>query len=642
MPRTYNDVVNQGQPGTINGLLFDFDPAIGVVTDVTGLNVASWTDKNGWTATAAMSPQGLSTPSIMPHYDPVGINGSPAIKFDGFDDYMWLPPLVGQALKATTGFTVFNVVNSAVQTASVTNFAISNGLVAGSARMSSGFGAGNTLRIATRRRDNDSIYSDNTAAQQFQNNETFVMCQVGNFTNDGAVSAYTQYKNGAIVYGPQTVATSNAATHAIAANSSPLGGINTGLSSVSVMTTIGGVAANGSYCKYRQGRLLVYNRVLSNYEIAQVTAHLQQKYSVYNIALTAPFNYQMYQMDKTLKTQTVPITGINNGSATTNIQARAISINNPTTTTAWTTIASGITAGATFSGSLTSVPQGQYTIEVRSTLDNNQVARRYQVLVSDIYVLYGQSNATDVVGGDAQSVLLTPKANPAYAPYPTPVAFDSQNAFSEFFDLNHDTSSWPLLGQAYYQAYGTPCGFVFAAIGGLNIDKLSPAGGGYTYPGVVGGDQTGVGQTAYARMLSMVAAATGGTGCKRVLFHQGEANGATDTPTYLTKLNALAANILTDLAVPLMPCKLQICKTYLSAPIDLSTVNTAIGQAWAQAGNNITPGPDFSGIYADADPAATFVVNGFIHILRANKQVQVAQGWTAALIAADSWPAATY
>jgi hypothetical protein len=612
-----------------NGLVLDFDPAKDVTLDFSSANtVNSWTDKFGNIAS--------SINTTRPIYDTTGLNGLPSLYFDGFDDYLSLPSTSYPQFGATTGMTFIQVV--APYSGNVNaSFAISNSLNAGSARAASRFGnvsPTNSLGISARRRDNDSIYNDTTAATQFVANEVFCMSHIFNYVNDNSAAAYTIRKNGTIVYGPQTVATSNGATHAITAGTCPLGGINVGLPTNTIGVSMGGVLVNGLYNKFRQGRLLVFNRVLNTYEIARIEAYLMSLYGITNISISTPLVDQMYQVASGV--QNIAITGTYTGSPT-NIQARVIGTiaGGTAYTGAWTTIVTGA-SGGTYSGTLSNVPQGQFTLQTRFSNDTTQTCQRTGILVSDIYLLGGQSNNTDVTGGDRNTVDM--------GGVMFPVAFDSSNLYAQCFNVNGDSSFWPLFAKEYFKSFKIPCGFICAAIGGTNIQKWQPTDATYAYPGNVGGDQFGVGQNLYNRLVSMVAAATLGTGFKKLFWHQGEANcgGTALAPTMTTAVyKAFLDTIQTQFAsdfpgAKFMPAKLQRQFSQLNQETYTGAINAAIQQAWDQGGV-YAKGPDFSDLMSDMDPILS---NGRVHLLKGANQNNVAKRWAAAVAADESWPSA--
>lgn len=102
-----------------------------------------------------------------------------------------------------------------------------------------------------------------------------------------------------------------------------------------------------------------------------------------------------------------------------------------------------------------------------------------------------------------------------------------------------------------------------------------------------------------------------------------EALGGDSQASYNASLDSIANAIMADLGVPLIPCKLQQCYDR-----DVTNVNAAIGEAWAN-NPNVKAGPDLSDL--------TPVTANDVHFRTDAEMITVGGRWATAIRAAFGW-----
>jgi hypothetical protein len=626
----------------MNGVILDLDATQNYTMDDGGAGtVAQWVDANGQVFNKFNATGG-------PLLDPVGANGLPSFRFDGVDDGFVLANSFAQNYQALAGCTVLLVASLPVfPVSSKVAFNIANGLTLASTRMGPGFGANGNTFFGARRRDSDGNFNDLSPTGGFVLNEVAIFGYHFNFTNNSVNSAYAMSKNGVYTYGPQTTSTGSQ-THALSAAAGYFGGTTTtGQPSISKGLEVGGQLNSQSYTKVNINRILVVNHNLTPRELAQVATLASAKYGITGNTISDPDNYQMYQVDPVTRLASLPgITGAYSG-APSGIQARVtgITVGGLKYSSTWTTIATSPTGG-TYTGTLTNIPQGYYTLQTRQSNDSTITASRFKILVSDIYGEMGQSNATDRVNGFARTLLLRPNvvaAMPtsynidARATMPSAVVFNGAQALGRCYEMSGTQSHWAVFAQLYFDTFKVPCGIAAMAVGGSNLTAWQPNST-TLYSSISGNDGFRTDLNYYNRALAGFIAATKGTGIRKIKWHLGESMaGATTVANYVTLFNNVATQLATDLpGVKIMPCKLQQCVTQTGFQYDFSAVNQAIDILWNQGGN-VAKGPDFSNLLSDIDPIPS---NGRVHLLSASNQLAQGRGWAAAIAADEAWPVA--
>lgn len=147
-------------------------------------------------------------------------------------------------------------------------------------------------------------------------------------------------------------------------------------------------------------------------------------------------------------------------------------------------------------------------------------------------------------------------------------------------------SCWPLLATQIMAQTGRAVIFVPCALGGSSITAWQP--------GSDHQDRT----TLYGSMVYRAIQTLPYGTLKAVLWWQGEADALTAMAqaTYNGHLDTLAAAIMADLGIRIMPCKLQN-SSGISDANELK-INDAIGDAWGDNANVLT-GPSFTDIGSD-------------------------------------------
>jgi len=210
-------------------------------------------------------------------------------------------------------------------------------------------------------------------------------------------------------------------------------------------------------------------------------------------------------------------------SAPQSIEARAVVMSgagNSGTSTEWQTIQTS-PIGGTFTGTLMNVSAGGwYQLEVRAVTAgfSAPVATLEKVGVGDIYVTAGQSNSANFGG-------------PAYTPADdrvstrTSVSAGSWRHGSDPQPLAGGSggSVWSRLGDQLAAADNIPIGFICVGVGSTQVSQWVP------------------GTANYNNLLKPAIRSLGVSGCRAVLWHQGESDSlaSVSASTHATRLNSM-------------------------------------------------------------------------------------------------------
>lgn len=283
----------------------------------------------------------------------------------------------------------------------------------------------------------------------------------------------------------------------------------------------------------------------------------------------------------------------------------------------WQTIATAQTG--TYSGTLTNCAGGQGTLEVEWVDDATQRAFLSIVGVGDVFVIAGQSNAS---GRDGQ---LNIYSSPSWTPtefandYTWKIAYDPTDAGPNVDSVSSGDaaagSAWPLLSTSEMSNQRIPVAFIPCAFSGSSITAWVPSGSHTNRSSL------------YGSMVWRSGHAIQG-GVKAVLFWDGEtdAQNSMSQATWFSNYTNFSASVQADLGVKVMPCKLQNCSGLTA--LQQSTINAAIGQAWASDSNTLS-GPDLTGI--DTSPEDT------LHIKTTPKMQTASDLWWTAIKTAFGW-----
>jgi hypothetical protein len=234
----------------------------------------------------------------------------------------------------------------------------------------------------------------------------------------------------------------------------------------------------------------------------------------------------------------------------------------------WATLQAGPTGG-TFSGSV-SIPTGVNTVAVRFSNDTGTTASVSNILVGDVFLVMGQSNA------DGR---LTNQQTFAASGGNTAAVFDfDDTAWRLLADPTSRTGNgtyWPLVATTILANHSIPVGFVCAAEGGTSMSQWWAT-------------------TAQARYTSAKARATlaGITAFAAALWDQGESDAINDVlqATYNANLDGLAGDVLSTYGCPLI-CALTGTTTGIDAGTDLDEICKAQIEAWGDNTSAVKPGP---------------------------------------------------
>lgn len=258
---------------------------------------------------------------------------------------------------------------------------------------------------------------------------------------------------------------------------------------------------------------------------------------------------------------------------------------------AWATL-DAAPANGQYSGTISNVSSGQYTLQVRYANNTGITATSNYVGVGDVFVIAGQSNASGR-GTNSQSYShATLKAAMYGNDYTwkelTDPTDDNTGQVDGVSDdgSNPGGSPWPLLATSIMTDQGVPVAFIPCALGATAISQWAK--------GTDNNRATLYGSMQYRAGLMA-------SGVKAVLWWQGERDAVLGTAeaTYNSALDAIANNIAADLSCGMMACKLQDLSAYLGG-YDETAVNAAIATAWGDNAN-VMQGPDFSDITPGVD-----------------------------------------
>nr|WP_299415347.1 NPCBM/NEW2 domain-containing protein [uncultured Emticicia sp.] len=124
-------------------------------------------------------------------------------------------------------------------------------------------------------------------------------------------------------------------------------------------------------------------------------------FSIGQISITFPMEKAVFQRSLN-NSATINIAG-NYSSNITSVEARFINVQNGQVTIAWTTLTNNLNGGI-FSGSVSNVPGGWYTVELRGKSGTNIVATTSlnKVGVGEVFLIAGQSNAQGLAGNQGE------------------------------------------------------------------------------------------------------------------------------------------------------------------------------------------------------------------------------------------------
>lgn len=258
-------------------------------------------------------------------------------------------------------------------------------------------------------------------------------------------------------------------------------------------------------------------------------------------------------------------------------------------------------SGNVFSGTLTGQAGGQGTLSVRWRGNPDSVVTRTLVGVGDLFIVGGQSNACGMAEVNQTYSHATLKAcmlgnDYTWKEMADPLDSNAGQVDAVSADAGTAGSCWMRVATLYMASQGVPCAFVPCAKVGtqITVDWGIPTNH---------QDRT----TLYGSMVYRGLQ----TGAKVVLWWQGESdavNGMSQAD-YNTALDTLAAGVVADLGVKLMPCTLEAMN---DAPWNFPTqrlaINAAITTAWGDNGNILAGADlsswDFNGIHYSAADAS--------------------------------------
>jgi hypothetical protein len=300
------------------------------------------------------------------------------------------------------------------------------------------------------------------------------------------------------------------------------------------------------------------------------------------ISITSPMAYTTFQRDGSGEAD-IPITGTYRGTPD--------SIEASWNGGAWAVI-DAAPAGNTFSGTLAGQSQGQGTLQVRFSWDHSATASRPYIGIGDVFVVAGQSNASGYATNNQAYSHATLKATMFAKDYlwhnlsdPTHTNANVVDAVTNDTEAAERGSIWPLLATEIMAHENVPVAFIVCAKGSTGLLD----GIGYWPAAVDHLDRT----TLYGAMHYRTHQANG---VKALLWWEGESeiNTSRSEAEYHAALVALATDVVADLGVKVMPCKLQDCTDKSE-----TNVNNAIGDAWTNHSDVILTGPDLHGLTTD-------------------------------------------
>lgn len=281
-----------------------------------------------------------------------------------------------------------------------------------------------------------------------------------------------------------------------------------------------------------------------------------------NITITSPEWNRIFQRTHA-RVANIPITGTYTGSPT----AIEASIDGST----WTTI-DAAPAGGNFSGTLSNVPEGQYTLTCRWTNDTSKSATMPLIGVGEVFIMAGQSNMSGQFANKQQWTGTTYSPGVFCNDYHWRTMADPIDNNANQTDAVSDDATtgsgnaMVLLADKLQTDLGVPVGMVPCSKGATAILSWQP--------GANHSDRT----TLYGSMNYRITQ----TGARCVLWWQGESDVATGTTqaNYNSRLDTLANAINSDQGLLLFVTKLQDC-----TGIDETAVNAAIAEALGDNSN---------------------------------------------------------
>lgn len=224
---------------------------------------------------------------------------------------------------------------------------------------------------------------------------------------------------------------------------------------------------------------------------------------------------------------------------------------------------------------------------MRDKVHNDITSTANYVGIGDLFVVYGQSNATGQATNNQTWTHPTLKASNFQKDYKWHVLADPVNDSTGIVDkvaaCGPLGSIWPIIADSIMANYGIPVGFIPCAMSGTAITAFVPTADHLNRATLYGSMHTRVDTVG---------------GAKAVLYWQGEteASQGMSTATYNGWLDSLANSTVADFNAKLMPVKLQNCTGIVDAQED--TIRAAVVQAWTD-NTNVLQGPDFSDIGTD-------------------------------------------
>lgn len=280
-----------------------------------------------------------------------------------------------------------------------------------------------------------------------------------------------------------------------------------------------------------------------------------------SVTLTSPEQYQPYQRS-TSTTGSITVTGTYTGSPT----AIEASFNGG----GYSTIDAS-PSGGTFSGTLTGQTVGQGTLTVRFTNETGVTDTAANVLIGDIFIVAGQSNAD----GRANNDQTYTGSNYVAVQYGDAEEWEPLDDSNDFLTSGYG-SCWPLLGTLLDSNEDIPVAFVGHAAGGTAYALSDWSDG----------------ETEYEEMKDRVIAA-GITDAVALLFYLGEtdADEGTTASQMETYMSAMLDTLQSDTSIANLPMIAAMIGEYTSVPAaQIDAVRDGIRNAW-ENDTDILPGP---------------------------------------------------
>lgn len=232
----------------------------------------------------------------------------------------------------------------------------------------------------------------------------------------------------------------------------------------------------------------------------------------------------------------------------------------------WSTLDAAPAAGA-WTGTV-SVPEGTHSISVRFSNDTAVTASVSNVLVGDVFLIAGQSNAEGRLTNDQVYTHASQKA----------AVFDfDDTAWRELIDptaRTGDGTPWPLFATQLMADQTVPVGIINAAEGGTTISQWWTT-------------------SAQAKWTAAKGRVTSSSvnALKAVLFDLGESDAINDTleADFNSRLDGLAGDVNSTYSCPLIVAQTGMT-TGIDAAGDLDAIRAAQVTAWGDNAN-VEPGP---------------------------------------------------